>query len=658
MRCLFLHPVFPGQFHGIMEALANDKDNEVVHCSEKSAIEAITGVKKVHYTVSGEASSQTHPFVRKFEDSIRHGQAVCLAVADLKKQGFVPDVIYGYAGWGPTFFMKDLFPQTPLVGYGEWFLNAFGSEYNFDPNNPLPFDYQTCLRAHNAGMLLDLTNCDKLITPTNWQKQQFPESFHHKITVLHEGVDTDYYCPQSGVSLRLPGVDLSGSREIITFVTRGMEPFRGFPQFMRALAVLQKRRPQCHAVIVGSEEVFYSKIPEGGQSYKDLLLQELAGKLDLSRIHFTGWLQKAQYRKVLRASAAHVYLTYPYVLSWSLLEAMATGCLVIGSRTPPVEEVIRDGQNGLLVDFFKHEMLADRIEEVLAEPERWKDLRANARETILDRYASSKLLPRHVAFLKETAGPGQHRAGGRKRKKDRSPISVIVCSYRSDLAEEHRKNVLETIGYDCEYVRLDNSLGTHGICAAYNKGVELAHGHILAFIHEDVFLTKVGWGKILAEKFRTDNSLGLVGVAGTQYLFADNPFWGAAKNPFLKGRVLHEVDGGTRRVPVVFSPEYGDSEVVAVDGLFFAMRRSLFDTIRFDDRTFDKFHFYDLDICMQARRTHRLIVTTDISVKHLSGGTFDAVWQEYGRRFLVKYRNDLPASCAGMMPRGEHQELE
>ncbi len=402
MRYLFLHPVFPGQFHGLMVALARDAGNTIVHCSEKSAIETIPGVTKVSYRINKEDSSQVHPFVRKFEDAVRHGEAVCRAALSLKKQGFVPDVIYGYAGWGPTFFIKDVFSRTPLIGYAEWFLNAFGSEYNFDPQNPLTFDYQTCLRAHNAGMLLDLSNCDRLVTPTNWQKRQFPEVFRSKITVLHEGVDTNYFSPGPG-SPELPGLNFSDAPEVITYVTRGMEPFRGFPQFMRALAILQRRRPNCHAVIVGSEEIFYSKAPQGAKSYKEALLKELDGALDLTRIHFTGWLQKRQYREVLRASSVHVYMTYPYVLSWSLMEAMSTGCFVIGSKTAPVEEVIEDGMNGLLVDFFDHEQLANLIEETLMKPKKWENIRSNARQTILDRYALSKLLPRHIALVEKTA---------------------------------------------------------------------------------------------------------------------------------------------------------------------------------------------------------------------------------------------------------------
>ena len=214
-------------------------------------------------------------------------------------------------------------------------------------------------------------------------------------------MDTTYYRPAPNAVLQLPelSLDLTGVTELVTYATRGMEPFRGFPQFMQALALLQKRKPHCHAVIVGNDEIHYSRAPTKGKSYKDLLLAEL--ELDSTRLHFTGWLPRPAYRQVLQASTVHVYLTYPYVLSWSLLEAMASGCVVVGSRTPPVEEVLRDGENGLLVDFFSPPALADKLEEALTPSPRWDTLRQAARQTVLDHYALDKLIPQHLTRLEQ-----------------------------------------------------------------------------------------------------------------------------------------------------------------------------------------------------------------------------------------------------------------
>jgi hypothetical protein len=229
-------------------------------------------------------------------------------------------------------------------------------------------------------------------------------------------------------------------------------------------------------------------------------------------------------------------------------------------------------------------------------------------------------------------------------------ISVIVCSkLGSSPGALHERNVKKTALGAIDYVCIDNSDGHTGICGAYNEGVKKAIGEILVFMHEDVFFMEPGWDKIISQKF-TDSSIGLVGVAGTQHLFPDPPGWVVAGRPFIKGKVVHETENGADFNLTVFSWDKTDAEVVAADGLFFAIRRELFSTIRFDETTFDKFHFYDLDICMQVRATHRLIVTPDILLKHRSGGAFDSVWHTYAQRFVEKYRTKLPATCTDEVP--------
>jgi glycosyltransferase involved in cell wall biosynthesis len=229
-------------------------------------------------------------------------------------------------------------------------------------------------------------------------------------------------------------------------------------------------------------------------------------------------------------------------------------------------------------------------------------------------------------------------------------ISVIVCSRNPKFGDLHRKNVAKTIGRDYEYVGVDNAENKYGICAAYNKGVEKSRGDLLVFVHEDCFFMEPGWGDVLYSKFNADPKLGLVGVAGTQYLFSTSPAWIAAGMPFIKGRVIHELKNGEMFILTVFSWDKADAEVVAADGLFFAIPGKLFDAIRFDEKTFPGFHFYDLDICMQVRRTHKLLVTWDIMLKHFSGGNMNADWLEYGNRFLAKYKDVLPVSCAREIP--------
>ncbi|GAB4371305.1 MAG: glycosyltransferase family 4 protein [Elainellaceae cyanobacterium] len=362
---------------------------------------SIPGVHKVLYQSSRSASSQTHRYVQNLEEAVLQGQAVYRMAQQLKAKGFVPDVVYGHSGWGATLFIKDVFPKAKLHCYFEWFYRAHGSDADFDPSDPINADAEARIRVKNAPILLDWASCDGGLCPTYWQQQQFPVEFHSKLKVLHDGIDTAYFCPKPGAKLVLPsiGLDLSHVDELVTYSTRGMEPYRGFPQFMEAVALIQQRRPNCHVVVVGDDRVAYGKTLSNGKTYKQLMLEKLP--LDLSRLHFTGSLPYGQYLQVLQASSAHIYLTRPFVLSWSMLEAMSTGCLVIASHTAPVTEVIQDGKNGLLVDFFSPTEIADRVNEVLSHPDRLADLRANARETIREYYDLATLLPQHMQWLME-----------------------------------------------------------------------------------------------------------------------------------------------------------------------------------------------------------------------------------------------------------------
>jgi hypothetical protein len=228
-------------------------------------------------------------------------------------------------------------------------------------------------------------------------------------------------------------------------------------------------------------------------------------------------------------------------------------------------------------------------------------------------------------------------------------ISVIVSSRQPPSWDFHERNVRKTIGCDHEYIRIQNSDGKRGICSVYNEGVAQARGDLVVFVHEDAFFMEPGWGSVLRKKF-DDPQTGLVGVAGTQYLFADDLRWHIAGQPFIRGRVVHEVESRSLFVMTVMSWDTADAEVVAADGLFLAVRKNLFERIRFDEKTFQGFHFYDLDICMQVRKTHRCIVTWDILMKHYSTGRNDPVWHEAARAFQEKYRGELPASCTNVIP--------
>ncbi|MEL6441826.1 MAG: glycosyltransferase family 4 protein [Cyanobacteria bacterium J06621_8] len=402
MKILFLHPNFPAQFRHLATVLGQDQQHTVVFATNRQQGQ-IKGVNKVIYTKSRDARPETHHYVRSLENAVLEAQGVYRIAQKLKDQGFYPDVVYGHSGWGPTLFMKDVFSRATLLCYFEWYYNAYGSDASFDPSDPINADDEARIRTKNAPILLDLVSCDLGLSPTAWQRAQFPQEFQPKIKVHHDGIDTSYFKPLPEAKLFLPRInlDLTEAQEIVTYVARGMEPYRGFPQLIETISVLQQKRPQCHFVIVGKNRVAYGKNLPDGQNYKDLMLEKFP--LDLNRVHFTDLIPYDEYLQVLQASDVHIYLTRPFVLSWSMLEALATGCLIVASDTAPVTEVIEDNVNGLLVDFFDVQQICDRVIEALDDPQGMAAIRQRARETIKDRYDLATLLPQHLQWINDAA---------------------------------------------------------------------------------------------------------------------------------------------------------------------------------------------------------------------------------------------------------------
>ena len=401
MKILFLHPNFPAQFRHLATVLGQDPQNTVIYVTNRREGN-IAGVNKVIYSKSREVRPETHHYVRPLESAVLEAQGVYRVLQKLKDRGFYPDIVYGHSGWGPTLFIKDVFPQATLLCYFEWYYRAYGSDASFDPSEPLSADDEARIRVKNAPILLDLVSCDRGLSPTQWQRSQFPPEFQSKIKVHHDGIDTNYFQPLPNAKLSLPRInlDLTEVEEIVTYVARGMEPYRGFPQLIETISVLQQKRPRCHFVIVGKNRVAYGKNLPDGKTYKEAMLEKFS--LDLSRVHFTDLLPYEEYLQVLQASSVHIYLTRPFVLSWSMLEALATGCLIVASDTAPVTEVIEDNVNGLLVNFFDPQQISDRVIEALDNPERMTAIRDRARKTILESYDLANLLPQHLQWVKES----------------------------------------------------------------------------------------------------------------------------------------------------------------------------------------------------------------------------------------------------------------
>ncbi|WP_137896844.1 glycosyltransferase family 4 protein [Ramlibacter sp. 2FC] len=403
MRLLFVHQNFPGQYKHLAPALA--AQGHEVHALAINHQPGLPGVKLHLYKVARGSSRNIHPWALETETKVLRGEACARAALALKAQGFTPDVICAHPGWGEALFLREVWPAARQLHYVEFFYSAVGQDVGFDPEFDQPdFDDGCRIRMKNANTLLNLETMDRGICPTRWQLSTVPELFRGSIEVIHDGVDTLLARPDPAADFAWRGADGTESRvlkgdQVLTFVNRNLEPSRGYHVFMRALPQLLDRHPKLQVLIVGGGGVSYGAQPaEGG--YKERFLAEVQDRLDLARVHFLGHLPYSRFLRLLQVSAVHVYLTYPFVLSWSMLEAMSAGCLVIGSRTPPVEEVIVDGENGLLVDFFAADKLASAVSRVLDDPASFDALRANARRTIVERYDLKTLcLPRQMALV-------------------------------------------------------------------------------------------------------------------------------------------------------------------------------------------------------------------------------------------------------------------
>ncbi len=404
MRFLFVHHNFPGQFRHVAHALADDPLHEVVGIGEAKNFKAGAAmhprIRIQTYPTPKRGGEQTHPYLRDTEGHVRRGQQAFRAATRIKARGFVPDVIVVHPGWGEGLFLRELFPAARHIHYCEYFYHADGGDVGFDPEFPLTFDDRIKVPVKNSTQLLGLVRCDAGISPTVWQRSRYPAEYQGKIDILHEGVDTDVVRPDPQAVLEIQGQTLRAGEEIVTYVARNLEPYRGFHCFMRALPRLQALRPSARFVIVGGNEVSYGRRLPEGESYRQKYCAEIQDQVDWSRILFTGKLPYSDYLKVLQVSAAHVYLTYPFVLSWSMLEAMAAGCLVIGSATAPVLDVIVDGDNGLLTDFFDTEMLAQKVADALADPQTRAPIRTRAREFARQHYdLQTRCVPAWIDFL-------------------------------------------------------------------------------------------------------------------------------------------------------------------------------------------------------------------------------------------------------------------
>lgn len=410
MKFLFIHQNFPAQFVHLINYYAADPNNQVVVIGREYAPgvsdSECPNAAKIIYKPARALSNDVHHYVLNLEAGVLNGQAVAKVLAKLKAKGFIPDLIIAHIGWGEVLYCKDLLPGVPLLGFCEFYYHARGVDADFDHEYPITLDDELKIRTRNAVTLLSLQAIDAGISPTHWQKQLYPKEYHSKITVLHEGIDVETLKPDAGVTFTLPdGQLLDCSMEIVTYASRNLEPYRGFHMFMRAVEEICARRPRCHVLVLGGDDVSYGAPLPDKKTYRQKMLEEV--NIDPERIHFLGRIPYSEYVKFLQVSSAHIYLTVPFVLSWSLMEAMAAGCLVIGSNTTPVQEVVVNEQNGLLVDFFDPRAIADAVDRVFKSPDRLAALRKAARNDISKKYGLTKLLHKHQKLYEKLIALGK-----------------------------------------------------------------------------------------------------------------------------------------------------------------------------------------------------------------------------------------------------------
>ena len=416
MKLLLVHQNFPGQYKHLAARFGADPGVQVVAIGEQDNLSKrpdIPGVQRLAYRVAREVGKEIHPYLRNIEAAVLRGQAVARIAMQLRAKGFVPDLICAHPAWGEALYLREIFPDSRILAFFEFYYLSQGADMGFDPEFPATLDDHLRIRTWNMVQQSSFFSADAGITPTRWQASVYPAEFQAKMNIIHDGIDTDTLRPKPDARFPLSdGRFLTRSDEVISFISRGLEPYRGFHIFMRALPDLMRRRPNAQIVIVGGDTPSYGRRPKDAANWREYLLREIGDEIDPNRLHFVGKIPYPAFVSLLQISRAHVYLSYPFVLSWSMLEAMAAGAPVIASRTPPVTEFIRHETNGLLFDFFDRQALVEAVCRALDDADLSQALTRSARQTIVEGYDLERVcLPAQIklmhALARPLAGPNQ-----------------------------------------------------------------------------------------------------------------------------------------------------------------------------------------------------------------------------------------------------------
>lgn len=401
MRYLFVHQNFPGQYLHIVRHLLKDPSNDVVFISEPNA-NVITGVRRVSYQMPKKSQDDVHPNARDYELGAMRAELVANTGANLKRLGFTPDIIIGHHGWGELLNLADVWPGVPILGYFEFYYRTVGQDVGYDPEFPIGEDRFPRIRAMNLINLLALSLEQHGQTPTQWQLERYPDWAQRQIKLLREGARLDLCKPDPKVrrkTFQIGEFKVAPKEKLVTYVARNLEPYRGFHVMMRALPKLLQARGDLKVVMVGGDDVSYGA-RLANSTWREHFQREIEGKYDASRVLLPGQVSYEVYLQMLQRSDAHVYLTYPFVASWSLREAMACGCAIVGGDVDAVREFVADGETGLIVPGLDPDKLADKILALLEDDKLSQTIRTGAR-----RYAERTLdMEAHIAAFEARIG--------------------------------------------------------------------------------------------------------------------------------------------------------------------------------------------------------------------------------------------------------------
>ena len=410
MKILCIHQNFPGQYKHLAPALAQGGHHVVALTPKVDKSVTWNGVRIVPYKIEGRSTQGIHPWLADFETKVLRGQSCYAAAMRLKAQGYEPDVILAHHGWGESLFLKDVWPQARLGLYCELYHLAAAEFTGFDPEFPSrqPALDPLRLRMKNLNNRLHEEVMDAGISPTAFQAGTFPDRYKDRLSVIHDGVNTDAVVANPAATLTLDtGQVLTREDEVVTFINRNLEPYRGYHIFMRALPDLLKQRPKAQIVMLGGDEVSYGARAPDGKTWKQIFIDEVRGSIaddDWARVHFLGRVPYDRFLSLIQVGRVHVYLTYPFVLSWSLLESMSAECAIVASGTAPVKEVMTHDQNGRLVDFFDRAALVEQVCDLLDDDAARARLGTAAREHVVQNYDLRRVcLPRQIDWVNRLA---------------------------------------------------------------------------------------------------------------------------------------------------------------------------------------------------------------------------------------------------------------